>query len=373
MNTQTGWSRWAAQTWIIARAEMGRAFFSKRAFWVYGLAFFPALIFFAHGIQMRIQKGKMESQQVAPAAVLESIKDGMSEAEVLKLLPEPVSDHQYKRRRGEERELEDGETAHVVRTVEMRHLEYWDGQRRYHVRLEDGKVASVSYRTSENLQDDVKVFSGVFQYFFLRLAIFFGCLGIFMNLFRGEMLDKTLHFWFLAPVKREVLLAGKYVAGLVAASVIFTGGAVLAFFLQLWPHAGADISAYWSGPGLEHLGWYVAAAVLGCVGYGSVFLASGLLLKNPIIPAAVMLVWESINGFLPTLLQKLSVLYYLQSMCPVAAPMDTDTPALLKLILSPAEPASKAGAVLGLCVVTGLVLLAASRAVRKIQINYSTD
>ena len=42
-----------------------------------------------------------------------------------------------------------------------------------------------------------------------------------MNLFRGEMLDKTLHYWFLAPARREVLLAGKYLAGLIAAVVIF--------------------------------------------------------------------------------------------------------------------------------------------------------
>ena len=50
-----------------------------------------------------------------------------------------------------------------------------------------------------------------------------------MNLFRGEMLDKTLHFWFLAPVRREVLLAGKYGAGLIASVVIFAGGAMLCF------------------------------------------------------------------------------------------------------------------------------------------------
>ena len=43
-------------------------------------------------------------------------------------------------------------------------------------------------------REDRTVYAGIFQFFYLRLAIFFGCLGIFMNLFRGEMLDKTLHF-----------------------------------------------------------------------------------------------------------------------------------------------------------------------------------
>ena len=38
---------------------------------------------------------------------------------------------------------------------------------------------------------DVQIFAGIFQFFFLRIAIFFGCVGIFMNLFRGEMVDKS--------------------------------------------------------------------------------------------------------------------------------------------------------------------------------------
>jgi hypothetical protein len=224
-----------------------------------------------------------------------------------------------------------------------------------------------------NFQEDRGVFAGVFQFFYLRLAIFFGCLGIFMNLFRGEMLDKTLHFWFLAPVRREVLLLGKYLAGLVASSVIFTGGALLCFCAMLWPHSAAEVQAYWQGPGLEHSLRYAAAAALGCVGYGSVFLAAGLLLRNPIIPAAVLLIWEGINGFLPDILQKLSVLYYLQSLCPVPAPLESDIPALLKLILAPAAPASPWVAVLGLLTVTALVLWAAAQAVKKLEINYSTE
>ena len=36
------------QAWTIAKIELRRAFFSKRAFWVYGLALFPAIIFFGH-------------------------------------------------------------------------------------------------------------------------------------------------------------------------------------------------------------------------------------------------------------------------------------------------------------------------------------
>ncbi len=103
------------------------------------------------------------------------------------------------------------------------------------------------------------------------------------------------------------------------------------------------------------------------------FLAAGLLLRNPIVPAAILLLWESINGFLPVMLQKLSVLYYVQSLCPIPPPMDSDTPALLRLLLAPAQPASAPFAVLGLLAVTALVLWSASRAVRRLEINYGGD
>jgi ABC-type transport system involved in multi-copper enzyme maturation permease subunit len=44
---------------------------------------------------------------------------------------------------------------------------------------------------------------------------------MFMYLFRGEMSNRTLHYWFLAPARRDVLLAGKYPAGFVAAAVLW--------------------------------------------------------------------------------------------------------------------------------------------------------
>ena len=258
----------------------------------------------------------------------------------------------------------------VEERTEIRETIYYDGRRSGRLLFVDGKLQRRDINKLLDFEEDRAVFAGIFQYFYLRLAIFFGCLGIFMYLFRGEMSNRTLHFWFLAPARRDVLLAGKYAAGLIAAAVIFGGGALLMFAAMIWPHDAVEVQSYWNAGGMGQVFWYAAAAALGCVGYGSVFLAVGLYLRNPIIPAAVLLIWEGSNGIFPHALQKMSILYYLQSLCPVPAPIDDDVPTLIRLLAAPAAPASRPGAILGLLVLTAFVLWIASLAVRRMQISY---
>jgi F5/8 type C domain len=261
----------------------------------------------------------------------------------------------------------------VDERTEYRDITYFDGRRAARLLFQDGKLLRKDVNRLLDFEEDRMIFAGIFQYFYLRLAIFFGCLGIFMYLFRGEMSNRTLHFWFLAPARREVLLAGKYAAGLIASAVIFGGGALLTLAAMLSPHEAVELQSYWNAGGVGHVFWYAAAAALGCVGYGSVFLAVGLYVRNPIIPAAVLLVWEGINGILPHALQKMSILYYLQSLCPVPAPMDANAPMLVRLMAAPAAPASRPEAILGLLLLTAFVLWIASHAVRRMQISYGAE
>jgi len=347
------------QVWSVARLEARRAFFSKRALWVYLLALFPTALFFGHGVSVKIMRDRYTARGITPAALLDSVQQEEAEQQVLARLGKPNSDFAWERR---------GRKPAV-----MRRLEYFDGTRAATFVFRNGTLDAKRVRSIANLEEDRLIFATVFQQFYLRLAVFFGCLGIFLNLFRGKMMDKTLHFWLLAPVRREVLLCGNYLAGLLAASLIFTAGAMLSFFFMLWPQQPAELQAFWQQQGMPHALSYAAATVLACVGYGSVFLAAGLLVKNPILPATVLLTWEGINPFLPSWLQKISVLYYVQAMCPVPAPTDPGMPALLRFFPSPAAPPSKALAVGGLLLLTAVVLWVASRAVQKLEINYSTD
>ncbi|MBZ5592914.1 MAG: hypothetical protein LAP39_11805 [Acidobacteriia bacterium] len=221
-----------------------------------------------------------------------------------------------------------------------------------------------------DLGKDSLIFAAMFQFFYLRLAIFFGCVGVFMNLFRGEMLEKSLHYYLLAPVRREVLLVGKYLSGVIATSAIFCSGTALALaalFVHV-PRAAAEHYLF-AGGGLGHVLGYLGTAALACVGYGGVFLVMSFLFRNPIIPAALVLVWESMNPFLPSLLKKISVIFYLQSLCPVPAPIHGDWSFLAVVT----EPAPAYLAVPGLLLVTFAGLLLAARKVRRLEINYGTE
>jgi hypothetical protein len=81
----------------------------------------------------------------------------------------------------------------------------------------------------------------------------------------------------------------------------------------------------------------------------------------------------TVFGILPHALQKMSILYYLQSLCPVPAPIDDDAPTLSQLLAAPAAPASRPGAILGLLILTAFVLWIASLAVRRMQISYGSE
>jgi ABC-type transport system involved in multi-copper enzyme maturation permease subunit len=217
-----------------------------------------------------------------------------------------------------------------------------------------------------SLGEDSMVFAALFVFYYLRAGIFFGCMGIFSNLFRGEMLEKTLHYYFLTPMRRELLVAGKYLAGLVVALVLFAGSAGISFIL-IGRHFGASWNDYlWRGPGLHQLTSYLLVASLACVGYGAVFLMSGLFFKNPMIPAAVVWVWENLNPFLPSLLKKISVIFYLKNLCPVEVPV----PPPLNVMVIEADPTPFWVAVPGLLAVALILLVYSGISARQTEISY---
>lgn len=368
---------WWPQIKAVIRLETKKTFFARRGLWIYVVAALPVVLFVAYAISTSMQQQRRasvasQSDRRLTYQDLLAVKPGMTSQEVIALLGKPPARFHWT----DSRPVNPGNDSPDQKTVEVQREDYHysDGQNDLWVGLVDDKVESINVGEGNNPGQDSIMFAGVFQFFFLRLAIFFGCLGIFMNLFRGEILDRSLHFYFLAPIRREVVMVGKFLAGLLATCTIFVTSEVLQTIAFLWhfPPAVRDLYLY-HNHGLEHAAIYLGVTVLACIGYGAFFLVAGMLFRNPILPTAAILIWEGINPFLPGILKQFSVIYYLKSLCPVDIPIAPGTPPLLALLISNSDPVSAPVAVVGILVVALIALYASSLQVRRLEINYTTE
>ncbi len=208
-----------------------------------------------------------------------------------------------------------------------------------------------------------RVFAIFYEAMILRTVIFFGCAWVFMNLIRGEVVDRSLHYYFLAPVRREVLILGKYLAGVLTTVLFFGVMTALALILIHVPHGGFE--EFFNGNGVNLLLAYVGTTILACIGYGALFLLIGLYFRNPVIPALIVYAWEWVNFLLPPILKKVSVIHYAHSLVPL--PVDAGPFEVL------AAPTPAYIAIPGLLIFTAVVVLLSARRIRRMEISYGGE
>lgn len=228
-------------------------------------------------------------------------------------------------------------------------------------------IETILAGSQHTLIDDSGIFATIFQLYYLRLGLFFACLGVFTRLFRGEIMERSLHYYLLMPLRRELLALGKFIAGVIATVATFAAGVIIAFVVMYIHHDEAR--AFLLGAGLRELAGYLGVVTLGALGYGAVFLLLGLVVKNPIVPAVVLLAWEGINHVVPASLKPLSVIYYLEPLLPVTPPAKD----LSVLFAIPADPLPPYLAIPGVLLVTAAIVAFACLRARQAEVNYSTD
>lgn len=223
--------------------------------------------------------------------------------------------------------------------------------------LPESKAAHPTHTTSE--------FAQVFHFFILRFIIFFSNALLFVKLFRGEILERSLHYHLLAPVRREVLTVGKYIGGLVSATLLLAGMVLATLFLFYLPHGAGGLEHLASAAGLREVFAYLMITGLACAAYGALFLLAGLFFKNPMVPAGLFLGWEILTPFLPGFLKALSVVHYLGSLEPV--PISQGPFALM------AQPVPGWLAVGALLLISAGLVSIAARTARTLEITYATE
>lgn len=215
------------------------------------------------------------------------------------------------------------------------------------------------------IEQDAKLVAWLMLVFQLRVSVYFGMLGLFVQSFRGESLDKTLFYSLVAPVRRELLVLGKFYALSFGGAICFTVG-VLSCFALLVLHHGSDGWDYLlRDEGIDQLGAYLGITLLACLGYGAAFLALGHTFRNPVLAAVAFFVWEAVSVLLPRPLQFLSVTFYLKQLFPVELP----SIGISGLLTAAVEPMSPIAAVFELLLVSSIAVTAVAVAFRRVEMD----
>jgi len=217
----------------------------------------------------------------------------------------------------------------------------------------------------QNMGHSTPEFAQVFYVFILRFVVFFANALLFVKLFRGEILERSLHYTLLAPLRREVLVVGKYLGGLLSSFAILGAATAATYILIFVPHLGLGVRTVFNATVVGHLISYLAVVLIACASYGALFMLAGLYFRNPMVPAILFLGWESLTPFLPPLLKAMSLSHYLNSLAPV--PPELGPFALL------APPVAAWKSVTGLLVAIGVLLWLSSRKAKKLEITYATE
>jgi len=218
----------------------------------------------------------------------------------------------------------------------------------------------------ETIENARQIYGYIFSALIIGAVVFLGSAAIFTTLFRGEILDRSIHYYLLTPVRREVLVTAKYLAGLSSGFVLF-GLCTLSCFLLLYLPFGMEqlVSDLTNGIATQQLGQYLGITLLACMGYGSVFMATGLLFKNPLIPIVLVAGWETIHFILPPALKIFSIIYYLKGLLPI--PLDEGP---LAIIVAPPPVWVSIFGMFGLSLltVTGSVFL-----LKRLEVKYTDE
>jgi ABC-2 type transport system permease protein len=183
-------------------------------------------------------------------------------------------------------------------------------------------------------------------------------LGVFYGtaLIADEVDDKTITYLFTRPIRRGVVLLGKYFAYLVCTALVVLPAVVVVYFL---------VVPFREVPGtFASLAIDVGILALGLATYGAVFAVVGAVLPRPAIVGLVFAFgWEQAALLMPGYLSRLTIAYYLQALVPHAIPPQEGVSALLQVLIG--KVPSPATCIAALAVTTAVALVLGCRVVER--------
>lgn len=200
-------------------------------------------------------------------------------------------------------------------------------------------------------------------YVLLLTFLFLQTIGILVpllhtsGLIRDELEEGTLVYLFTRPVPRPLVFLAKLAAASLLSAAILALGMVAfhaAFLLGRGDPSGVSVAT--------HLLPFLAAALLGVLGYGAVFALLGLLTRRGLIIGIVYgFVSELVLANIPAVVRQLTLMYHLRSVAlsRVVAGADDEAREVLDLLdlAPPGQAALTVLAVAAIAVALSLVVV----------------
>jgi len=154
-------------------------------------------------------------------------------------------------------------------------------------------------------------FNLIFLHFLLLVVtLFYGT-----SLLGDEIDDKTITYLFVRPVPRATIYLGKFLSGVLMASLLVLPSAIVTFGILSTLDPPSEVFAH-----VPIFAQDLVILILGTAVYCSVYGFLGTYFKYPLLIGIIFtLVWESVVTYIPGYIHRFTVLHYLQSLLPHAS------------------------------------------------------
>lgn len=182
------------------------------------------------------------------------------------------------------------------------------------------------------------IYEGFLRTLYLHFIVFFIANIMGSSVMRQDREEQTLHYLFLQPVRRWMLVCGKFLAYFLVSSAICVASLWITYLaLGLTFTGSRDVIADLFTKGrFEILLRESLVLMLGLLAYGGFALLMGNFFKNATY-SILLLGWEVGLPYLPTTLKFWTISHYLQSLLPVRLNEMKDMFALLGDFAAPAH------------------------------------
>ncbi len=168
---------------------------------------------------------------------------------------------------------------------------------------------------TRRMSEVMEAFAYVFRAGYLYFGIIISAMIFASSVFREELEDQTLHYLYLQPIPRWMIVLGKFAGFIAVAMPCYAVSLVCVKLLMLLPFGEGGLVKFLEPASLLILLREFVTITIGLAVYSSLLLGMSNIVSNP-IPSFMVYGWEAFSNLMPQALQEWSLGYYIKSLLP---------------------------------------------------------